>query len=86
MNGWQRIGVILSVFWCVASGLYIRVWLVDQADEVYNAYAHWCPTPDMPEYTRNCFAHASARQLEERHKINGEWNEAVKARLRPAQG
>jgi len=60
LNGWQRIGVVVSIFWGIGAAIYERKSQVDSAQELYIAETNRC----LPAWTNDCLAIANKNYLE----------------------
>lgn len=59
LNGWQRIGIVLSIIWCIGSGVYLWIDQMNDLHESYGAQLHLCM--DLPNgYEMGCIKDADA--------------------------
>jgi len=54
LNGWQRVGIVLSIAWALGAGIYTRSADVERA----NNFARWLMTPRPVRNGRTVFTHA----------------------------
>jgi hypothetical protein len=60
MNGWKRIGIILSVLWVVVGGLWVRGKVMDDMGFLAKFELDNCTTYLHPDDTNQCYANFDA--------------------------
>ena len=62
LNGWQRIGVVLSVLWALGAAIYERNEQVKSADTLYQLKAQTCFT-DPADIAKDCLDKVSLQDV-----------------------
>lgn len=60
LNGWQRIGVVVSIIWGIGAAIYERKHQVDSVNDIWLARLSQC----SPAFSDECFDLASKQHAE----------------------